>query len=131
MILLGLLYLLHTTGEMCLSPVGLSEITKLSVASVVSFMMAVWFVATAMGQFIAAEVAALTATQTVGGQVLDPHAALDTTLKVFKTLGWWGLGAGAVYILLSPFLKKWAHGVNDPAMHAEAVERDVALEQGN
>ncbi|MDB5466275.1 MAG: peptide transporter, partial [Phenylobacterium sp.] len=43
--LLGLLYLLHTTGELFLSPVGMSEITKLSMPAVVSFMMAVWFLA--------------------------------------------------------------------------------------
>ncbi len=45
LILLGVTYLLHTTGELCLSPVGLSEITKLSPAMIVSTMMAVWFLA--------------------------------------------------------------------------------------
>src|SRR5690606_36309790 len=50
LLLLGALYLLHTTGELYLSPVGLSQITKLSVASIVSFMMAVWFLASSIAQ---------------------------------------------------------------------------------
>ena len=50
--MLGLLYLLHTTGELFLSPVGLSEITKLSVKSIASFMMAVWFLASSIAQFV-------------------------------------------------------------------------------
>jgi POT family proton-dependent oligopeptide transporter len=117
MILLGGLYLLHTTGEMCLSPVGLSEITKLSVASVASFMMAVWYAAVSIAQFVGGKIAALTSSETVGGQVLDPHAALAASLGVFQKLGWAGIGAGVVFIALSPFLKKWAHGVNDARNH--------------
>ena len=114
MVLLGLLYLLHTTGELCLSPVGLSEITKLSVPSVVSFMMAVWFLASSIAQFIGGKLAALTGTETVGGQVLDPAAALHTSLYWFVRIGWAGIAAGALFIVLSPFLKHWAHGINDP-----------------
>jgi POT family proton-dependent oligopeptide transporter len=126
MYLLAGLYLLHTTGEMCLSPVGLSEITKLSVASVAAFMMAVWYTAVAIAQFVGGKIAALTSAETVGGQVLDPHAALGVTLGVFQKLGWAGIAAGVVFILLSPFLKKWAHGVNDAANHA-APEPDTAI----
>ena len=50
LIMLALLYMLHTTGELFLSPVGLSEITKLSLASVVSFMMAVWFLSSSIAR---------------------------------------------------------------------------------
>jgi dipeptide/tripeptide permease len=54
--LLGV-YLLHTIGELCLSPVGLSSMTKLAPARVVSLMMGVWFLAAAVGNFIGGSVA--------------------------------------------------------------------------
>ena len=72
LILLALLYLLHTTGELFLSPVGLSEITKLSVPAMVSFMMAVWFLASSIAHFVGGMIAGAAGTETVGGQVLDP-----------------------------------------------------------
>jgi POT family proton-dependent oligopeptide transporter len=117
--MLGLLYMLHTTGELCLSPVGLSEITKLSVAKVVSFMMAVWFLASSIAQFVGGKIAGLMGTETVGGQVLDAHAALETSLDGFNKLGWAGVICGVVFVLASFLIKGWAHGVNDPASHAQ------------
>ncbi|HEX8234307.1 MAG TPA: oligopeptide:H+ symporter [Caulobacteraceae bacterium] len=111
---LGLLYLFHTTGELFLSPVGLSEITKLSVASVVSFMMAVWFLASSIAQYVGGWIAGMAGTETVGGQVLDSSAALQSSLKVFNMLGLWGMGIGLAFIAASFFIKHWAHGINDP-----------------
>jgi POT family proton-dependent oligopeptide transporter len=119
LILLGLLYMLHTTGELFLSPVGLSEITKLSVASVVSFMMAVWFLASSIAQYVGGIIAGLAGTETVGGQVLDSRLALETSLGVFNKLGWAGVAIGVGFIALSFLIKGWAHGVNDPANHPQ------------
>ena len=120
--LLGLLYLLHTTGELFLSPVGLSEITKLSVKSIVSFMMAVWFLASSIAQFVGGKIAGLMGTETVGGQVLDAHAALKTSLDGFNKLGWAGVGCGVVFIALSFLIKGWANGANDVAGQTAPVE---------
>jgi proton-dependent oligopeptide transporter, POT family len=111
---LGLLYLFHTTGELFLSPVGLSEITKLSVASVVSFMMATWFLSSSIAQYVGGWIAGMAGTETVGGQVLDSGAALNSSLKVFNMLGLWGMGIGLAFIAASFFIKHWAHGINDP-----------------
>jgi POT family proton-dependent oligopeptide transporter len=119
LLMLGMLYLLHTTGELFLSPVGLSEITKLSIPSVVSFMMAVWFLSSSVAQFVGGWIAGLAGTETVGGQVVDPAGALATSLRVFNMLGLWGMGIGVGFIVLSFFVKHWAHGVNDPAGHAQ------------
>jgi POT family proton-dependent oligopeptide transporter len=119
LIMLALLYMLHTTGELFLSPVGLSEITKLSVASVVSFMMAVWFLSSSIAQFVGGKIAGLMGTETVGGQVLDPAAALATSLDGFNKLGWAGVACGAVFIVASFFIKGWSHGANDPAGHLQ------------
>lgn len=110
--LLALLYMFHTLGELFLSPVGLSEITKLSIAKVVSFMMAVWFLASSIAQYVGGWIAGLAGTETVGGQVLDPGLALRTSLEVFEMLGWWGMGIGAAFIVLSFFIKGWSHGAN-------------------
>jgi len=112
--MLGLLYLLHTTGELFLSPVGLSQITKLSVAKVVSFMMAVWFLASSIAQFVGGRIAGLMGTETVGGQVLDPAVAFATSMDGFNKLGWAGVGCGAVFVALSFAIKGWAHGVDTP-----------------
>jgi POT family proton-dependent oligopeptide transporter len=117
LLVLAMAYLLHTTGELCLSPVGLSEITKLSPPVLVSTLMAVWFLATSAAEFIAAHIAQIAGTETAGGQVLDPAAALRTSIGVFQIIGWTGIGVGVLFLALSPFLKHWSHGVNDAANH--------------
>lgn len=117
--MLALLYLLHTTGELFLSPVGMSEVTKLSVRAIVSFMMAVWFLASSIAQFVGGKIAGLMGTETVGGQVLDAHAALETSLDGFNKLGWAGVGAGVLFIAASFFIKGWANGANDPSGHVQ------------
>ncbi len=50
-------YLLHTLGELCLSPVGLSAMTKLAPARVVGQMMGVWFLAASIGNYLGGSVA--------------------------------------------------------------------------
>jgi POT family proton-dependent oligopeptide transporter len=113
LLFLALAYLFHTTGELCLSPVGLSEITKLSVPALLSTMMAIWFLSSSWAQYLGAFIAQMAGTETVGGQVLDPAAALRTSLSVFEIIGWVGVGSGLVFLGLSPVLRRWAHGADD------------------
>ena len=124
MIFLALAYMFHTTGELFLSPVGLSAITKLSPVKVVSFMMGGWFLASAAAQYVGGVIAGLTASETVAGQVLDPAAALATYIDVFSLIGWWGVGLGVVFAVLSPWLKRLGHGkagnIGDEGSLAEA-----------
>jgi POT family proton-dependent oligopeptide transporter len=108
-VFLALAYLLHTTGELCLSPVGLSEMTKLAPARMISTLMAVWFLAASASEWLAGKIAQLTKAETAGGQVLDPAKALSTYSHVFLTIGLWGAGAGVVLLAVSPWLKHWAH----------------------
>jgi POT family proton-dependent oligopeptide transporter len=110
-IFLALAYLLHTTGELCLSPVGLSWMTKLSTPKLLSTLMATWFLASSGAQYLGGIIAQMTATETVAGQVTDPAKALATSLEVFNTIGLWSIGIGIVMALASPLLKKLAHGV--------------------
>lgn len=109
---LAFTYLLHTLGELCLSPVGLSMITKLSIARVVGLMMGVWFLASAMAQYVGGIVAQFASVETVGGEVTNPKLALDTYVGVFQTIGFWSVGIGLFLLLLSPVLKRWMHGVH-------------------
>ena len=107
-----LAYLLHTTGELCLSPVGLSAVTKLAVPSVVGVMMGAWFLATAYSEFVAAQLAKLAAIDTASGTVTDVGAALSSYTALFTDLLYLGLGVGALLLLISPLLSKMMHGIN-------------------
>ena len=127
MIFLLLLYLFHTTGELFLSPVGLSAISKLSVVKVLSTMMATWFLASAWAQYVGGIIAGLTETETVAGAALDNQAALNSSLQVFEMLGWWGVGIGVVLSIASFFLKGMAHGVFEekPELAQEAAPTEA------
>jgi POT family proton-dependent oligopeptide transporter len=113
-----LAYLLHTTGELCLSPVGLSAVTKLSVPRIVGLMMGTWFLATAYSEFMAAQIAKLAAieapsssTSTNSEQLIDTVTTLASYTELFTTLFWVGCGAGAFLLGLSPYLRKHMHGI--------------------
>jgi proton-dependent oligopeptide transporter, POT family len=126
LVFLVLLYLLHTTGELFLSPVGLSAMTKLAPAAVVSTMMATWFLASSVAQMLAAQIAKLTAQETVGGQVLDPHAALRTYVEVFDQIGWGSIWIGVGLGVLSPFLKLLAHQKVTDARKGSVRDKEAA-----
>ncbi|HEX4860644.1 MAG TPA: peptide MFS transporter [Rhizomicrobium sp.] len=109
---LVLAYFIHSMGELCLSPVGLSMITKLSIPRLVGMMMGMWFLSSAIAQYVGGVVAQFTSTETVGGQVLNPQLSLETYLGVFRTIGYAGIGAGVVLLVLGPLLRRGMHGVN-------------------
>ncbi len=108
---LAFAYFLHSMGELCLSPVGLSMITKLSIPKLVGMMMGVWFLSSAMAQYVGGIVAQLASTETVGGEVLNAQVSLQTYLGVFQQIGIGGIIAGGVLLVLWPILKKGMHGV--------------------
>ena len=103
-IFIFLLYLLHTTGELCLSPVGLSAMTKLSVPKVVGMMMGAWFLASAAGNFVAGLIATLTSG---GEEISDASIVID----VYTQVGWISIGVGVFLLLVTPLIKKMMHGV--------------------
>ena len=96
---LVLAYLLHTTGELCLSPVGLSAVTKLSVPRVVGLMMGAWFLATAYSENLAAQISKIAAIETVPGESVDLAAQLATYTGLFELLFWIGLGVGGLMLV--------------------------------
>lgn len=107
-----LAYLLHTCGELSLSPVGLSAVTKLSPVKIVGFMMGVWFLATASSEFIASLLANIASVDTSNGLAPDLNLAKESYLKLFEYLFYTGIGFGAVLLALSPVIKKLMHGVD-------------------
>jgi len=112
MIWLVLAYLLHTTGELCLSPVGLSAVTKLSISSVVGVSMGTWFLATALSETVATRIGKMAAIDTSAGETADAATALATYTQLFEFLMWFGIGAGAIMIIISPILRRWMGGIH-------------------
>ena len=106
------LYLIHSIAELCISPVGLSMITKLSIARIVGMMMGVWFLSISCAQYVAGVVAQVASVDTVGGQVTNLKVSLETYAGVFQTIGLISAAIGGVLLLLAPLLKKWMHGVD-------------------
>ena len=113
MIWLVLAYLLHTTGELCLSPVGLSAVTKLSIGNVVGVSMGTWFLATALSETVATRLGKLAAIDTsAAGETADAATALATYTQLFEFLMWFGIGAGVFMIIISPVLRRWMGGIH-------------------
>ena len=107
-----LIYLLHTLGELCLSPVGLSSVTKLSPQRIVGFMMGMWFFASAAGNFVAGEIAKATATD-VSGASPDVYDLVQkqSFIDVYTNVGLMAVGVAFVLLLLSPLLNSRSHGI--------------------
>jgi len=97
-----LIYLLHTTGELCLSPVGLSAMARLSPVHLASFVMGAWFYMTAVGNFVAGKIGEATGGE--GGEMSQ-----DLVLAIYSKIGWVAIGVSVVVLLLSPLVKRWMH----------------------
>jgi POT family proton-dependent oligopeptide transporter len=106
-IFLILLYLLHTLGELALSPVGLSLVTKLAPARVVGFMMGFWFLSSAIAHQAGKWIARAT---TVPGDA-SPEEKMDAAITVFNYCGFFAIGSALLLLLLSPLLTRWMHGI--------------------
>jgi len=109
---LVLTYFLHTCAELCLSPVGLSAVTKLSPVKIVGFMMGVWFLATASSEFIAAILANIASVATTDGVAPDLNLAKQSYLKLFEYLFYTGIGFEVLLLAFSTIIKKLMHGVD-------------------
>lgn len=103
--LLVVLYLLHTTGELCLSPVGLSAMNRLAPWHMAGLIMGGWFFASAGGNFVAGQISAMTGAENAeSGQ-----AAKALFLDVWSTVGWAAVGIGVAVLLVSPFVRRLMH----------------------
>ena len=111
---LVLAYFILEIGEMCLSPVGLSAVTQLSVKRVASLMMGTWFLATAFSELLAHKLGTLASIEDAGA-VVEHTAAWTDAAALYESL-FWKLGiAGVVLALVAfafvPLLRRGMHGV--------------------
>jgi len=95
-------YFFATTGELCLSPVGLSAMNRLAPTFLASLIMGAWFYMTAVGNFVAGKIGEAT-----GGH--DGQMTKQGLLDVYELFGWIAIGAAVVVLLLSPIVKRWMH----------------------
>jgi POT family proton-dependent oligopeptide transporter len=102
-----LLYLLHTLGELAISPVGLSLVTKLAPAKIVAFMMGFWFLSSSIAHQAGKQISNLTAV----AEDATKEQSLERAMVVFNEVGFFAIGSGVLLLLLSPVIKKWMHGV--------------------
>jgi proton-dependent oligopeptide transporter, POT family len=93
-------YFLHTCGELCLSPVGLSYMSKLAPPRFVGQVMGMWFLSMALGGNLAGQ---------LSGRYDSSH--LESLPGLFISIFWYGLIAGSVMLLLTPFVKRMMAGV--------------------
>ena len=97
-----LYYLLATTGELCLSPVGLSAMNRLAPSFLASLIMGAWFYMTAVGNFVAGKIGEATGGH--GGEM-----SKEKLLEIYELFGWISIGAAVAVLALSPLVKKWMH----------------------
>ncbi len=98
-------YLFIICGEMCISPIGLSMVTKLSPAKIVAMMMGIWFFASAIGEFLAGKIGAL---MSVPANVVDkPVQSLPYYADILSQIGMYSIGIGVLLIICVPVIKKW------------------------
>ncbi len=101
-ILVFLYYLLATTAELCLSPVGLSAMNRLAPSYLASLIMGAWFYMTAVGNFVAGKIGEAT-----GGH--DGEMSKQGLLDIYELFGWVSIGVAVLVLLLSPIVKRWMH----------------------
>jgi POT family proton-dependent oligopeptide transporter len=109
-IFLAFCYLLHTTGELCLSPIGLSMVTKLAAEKETGMAMGGWFLSIAMAQYVAGIIAAV-ASGGGGGHGVAVNAGITQYSETYMMLFWVGLGFGIAYLIVAPLINKLMHGV--------------------
>ena len=97
-----LYYLFATTGELCLSPVGLSAMNRLAPSHMASLIMGAWFYMTAVGNFVAGKIGEATGGH--GGEMSKAKL-----LDIYELFGWVSIGAAVIVLLLTPIVKRWMH----------------------
>ena len=100
-------YLFFVLGELCLSPIGLSMVTKLSPTKMVSLMMGIWFFATAIGEFFAGKIGSLMSVPKNILEKNDPVLSLPYYADIILKIGITSAVIGGLLLLTVPFLRKW------------------------
>ena len=107
-----LIYWIHTIGELMVSPVGLSAVTKLAPARAVGMTMGAWFLYSGLSNYLAGVIAAGTGAETIGGQLTDAVAAKATYVDVYSAVGYVSMAIALGMLALSPIIRKMMHGTD-------------------
>ena len=108
---LVLLYLVHTIGELCISPVGLSMVTKLAPPRMTGLVMGAWFLSISCANFLAGVISKQAATVDEKAAKVAGAVPMPSYYEAYKFLLWYGVIVGGVYLVLSKPLNKWMHGI--------------------
>jgi POT family proton-dependent oligopeptide transporter len=104
-------FFFHTTGELCLSPVGLSAVTKLSVPKIMGLMMGIWFLAAAFANYAAGLIAMTASIDGVPGENVAVEVALPLYGNLFESVAIAAIVSGIIMFAVSPFVRRLMHGV--------------------
>ncbi|WP_068547317.1 peptide MFS transporter [Thalassotalea crassostreae] len=110
MIWLILAYLFHTLGELCLSPIGLSMVTKLAPLRLASLMMGAWFGFTALANFVGGQIGSLIGSGDEGDMV-------NNAMSIFGGIAVASVISGVILYFMSNKLVQWMHGAEGPQEH--------------
>jgi POT family proton-dependent oligopeptide transporter len=103
-------YMLHTSGELCISPVGLAMVVKLAPVRLISTVMGMWFLATAFSEYFAGIIAQFTGVTKGGGSSIPlPIETVHVYGNVFGSIAVIAIGVSVVCFALSPLLTHWMH----------------------
>ncbi|MYM59704.1 MFS transporter [Vibrio sp. OCN044] len=106
-------FFFHTLGELCLSPIGLSLVTKLAPLRLASLMMGAWFGCTAIANYVAGYVGS--------------HVGELGAMAIFSGIAVTAIVSGVILLLFSNTLVRWMHGAESPISNAEQVEEQQSL----
>lgn len=129
MIWLVIIYFFHTTGELCLSPIGLSMVTKLSLKRVVGVVMGMWFLSSAFAANVGGLIASTTSIDTEGGAAVFGMAALNQYIDVFTILAIIAIVFGFILLAVSPLLNRYINATYERDSAAAATDVAEKLEK--
>lgn len=111
-IFIFLIYWIHTMGELMVSPVGLSAVTKLAPARIVGMTMGAWFLYSGLSNYLAGVIARTTGAETIGGQMTNVATAKAGYVEVYSQVGYMALGIALLMLLVSPAINKMMRGAD-------------------
>lgn len=117
-------YFFHTMGELCLSPIGLSMVTKLAPLRLASLLMGVWFFYTGLANYVAGFVGSLVGGGHGGGSEAE---MIDNAMSIFAGIAITTTISAIILYLIADKLVYWMHGAEGPAMHEQ--EEDTVLRE--
>jgi POT family proton-dependent oligopeptide transporter len=104
-------YFFIICGELCISPIGLSMITKLAPVKIVAMMMGIWFFGSAIGEFMAGKIGSLMSVPQAVADTNDPKLSLPYYADIINKIGIGAIILGVLLTFFVPVLRRWMGGI--------------------